>query len=181
MRSLFIASLISLILCSSCFPTKIAPRIEDYRVTTGKKFKKQLPKRGAFIFEDPKDANEFYTFVNAKFKLNDLNVQWNVPFKIDEKEFYFSFYEVERTSNMVNLAPMVIDGVLSQYDHGPIMEDVYTTRSGTWYIALTVNDEEFMDPLKENYPQKEEVIAFLRSLKKEYLSTRNYRKYSMMN
>ncbi|MBW1295147.1 hypothetical protein [Aquimarina litoralis] len=180
MRTLIFGFLL-LLFCNSCFPTKIAPRIEDYKLTTGKKFKKQLPKRGAFIFEDPKNANEFYKFINAKFKLNDTDVRWNVPFKIAEKEFYFSFYEVERTSKTINIAPMIIDAALDPDDTDPGLEDLYTSRSGTWYIALTVNDEEFMDPLKENYPQKEEVIAYLRNLKKEYLSTRNYKKYSIMN
>ncbi|MDH7445865.1 hypothetical protein [Aquimarina sp. 2201CG14-23] len=170
-----------LILLSSCVPTKIAPNIEDYKVTIGKKFKKQLPKRTAFIFEDPKNANEFYQFINAKFKLNNEDVRWNVPFTVNNEEYFLSFYEVERSSNTINLAPMAIDAILDVNEGGPVLEDFYTSRSGKWYVALTVNDNDFMDPLKENYLKRDEIVIFLKQLKNEYLSTSNYKKYLLID
>ncbi|WP_299440895.1 hypothetical protein [uncultured Aquimarina sp.] len=163
-----------LLLFSSCIPTKIAPNIKEDKVMVAKKFKKGLPKRNSFIFEDPKNANEFYQYINNKFKLNDKDVEWNVPFIVNNTEYYLSFHEVERSTNTINLAPMVIDAALEQNDHTPILEELHTSRSGKWYVVLTVNDEDFKDCLKENYAKRDEIVVFLRQLRKEYLSTSHY-------
>ena len=53
----------------SCIPLQIAPNIEGAKVYKGKKFKKQLPKQNVYVFEDPKDVNEFYTYINAKYDI----------------------------------------------------------------------------------------------------------------
>ncbi|WP_139195729.1 hypothetical protein [Aquimarina amphilecti] len=173
MRTLL--SLISILfLFSACFPTKIAPNIKEDKVMVAEKFKKGLPKRNSFIFEDPKDANEFYQYINNKFNLNDTDVRWNVPFIVNNTEYYLSFNEVERTTKVINVAPMIIDAALENNDLGPALEDSYTSRSGKWYLVLTVNDEEFMDCLKESYTKRDEIVVFLRQLRKEYLSTKNY-------
>ncbi len=169
---LFIIS--TLFLFSSCVPTKIAPNIKDDKVMVAKKFKKGLPKRNSFIFEDPKNANEFYQYINYKFDLNDKDVQWNVPFIVNDIEYYLSFHEVERSTKTINLAPMVIDAALEQNDHTPILEELYTSRSGKWYVVLTVNDQDFKDCLKEGYDERDEIVVFLRQLRKEYLSTSHY-------
>jgi len=163
-----------LLLFSSCIPTKIAPTIKEDKVMVAKKFKKGLPKRNSFIFEDPKNANEFYQYINYKFNLNDKDVQWNVPFIVNDIEYYLSFHEVERSTKTINLAPMVIDAALEQNDHTPILEELYTSRSGKWYVVLTVNDQDFKDCLKEGYDERDEIVVFLRQLRKEYLSTSHY-------
>ncbi len=173
MRALLYITLF-LLLFSSCIPTKIAPDIKGEKVMVAKKFKKQLPKINGFIFEDPKNANEFYKYINTRFQKNNVDVRWNVPFTIDNEKYYLSFYEVERTSNTINLAPMIIDAALENNDIVPILEDSYTSRSGKWYLVLTVDDENFYDCLKENYPKRETVVAYLKQLKKHYLSTNNY-------
>ena len=49
MRSTIICILV--VLLTSCIPTKIAPKIESYKITTGKKFNKALPKWQSFIFD----------------------------------------------------------------------------------------------------------------------------------
>ena len=54
--------------------SSIAPNIEDYKITKGKDFKRSLPKREMFIFEDPKEAGHFYTYVNTKFNLDEERV-----------------------------------------------------------------------------------------------------------
>ena len=46
----------------SCIPLKIAPNIKGEKIVNAKKFKKDLPKYQGFIFEDTKNANEFYEF-----------------------------------------------------------------------------------------------------------------------
>jgi len=66
----------------SCIPIRIAPNIKDYQLTQWKKFKRSLPKRHMFIFEDPKAANQFYKYINTKFELQDINVFEDVPFTI---------------------------------------------------------------------------------------------------
>ena len=78
------------IVVHSCIPLRIAPNIEDYKITKGKKFKRSLPKRQMFIFEDSKEAQEFYNYVNTKFQLDHVDVYDNVPFTILDKQYFFS-------------------------------------------------------------------------------------------
>ncbi len=78
-------------LIQSCIPLRIAPTIEDYKLTRGKKFKRSLSKRQMFIFEDPKEAGHFYDYVNTKFDLNHEDVYDDVPFKIDSSTFFLRF------------------------------------------------------------------------------------------
>ena len=94
---------------SSCIPLRIAPNIPDYRITKGESFKKDLPKREMFVFEDPKDTNHFYNYVDSKFQLNNENVYDDVPFIVDDQQFFFSFYEVEIPDKTINLFPVVLD------------------------------------------------------------------------
>lgn len=139
-----------------------------------RKFKRKLPKRHAFIFEDPKKANEFYNYINTKYELDHLDVEYNVPFIIDNKEYFFSFHETEIPDKTLNLVPMFIDATLSSQDYDPIFEDIHQTRKGNWYLVLTVSDNDFKDCLKSNYESREKVLKYLRDLKTEYLNTSNY-------
>jgi hypothetical protein len=158
----------------SCIPLKIAPNIEGAKIYKGKKFKKQLPKQHVYVFEDPKDANEFYTYINAKFDLDYDITGGNVPITIDGKKHYLTFYEVERGTKTVNLIPIAVDTALDSKGNDPLFQDSYTSRTGTWYIALTVTDDDFNDNLKENDPAYRDIIKYLDHLRNEYLSTANY-------
>lgn len=89
-----------------------------------------------YIFEDPKQANEFYNYINIKYSLNDVDVWLDVPFTIEDKDFLFSFYEVEIPTKTVNLVPLSIDGVLHTAELDPVMGNLYETRKGNWYIAI---------------------------------------------
>ena len=62
---------LSLFMLQSCIPLIIAPKIDTYKVSKGKKFKRGLPKRQMFSFEDSKQAGHFYNYVNTKFQLED--------------------------------------------------------------------------------------------------------------
>ena len=180
MRLVFVILIFS-ILNASCIPTKIAPYIEDYELTIAKEFKRELPKTGAFIFEDPKSANEFYEFINAKFKKDYLDVEWDTPFTIGKNTHYFSFYEAEKTTKTINIFPILIDVALENNGCEPLLENAYDSRSGTWYLVLTVNDDDSNDCLGEHYQQRDEVVAYLKKLKQEYLSTYDYKKYMFMD
>lgn len=81
-----------------------------------------------FLFKDPKPANEFYTYINTKFQLNDINVYNDVPFSLKDKHYFFSFYEVEIPNKSINLVPLAVDALLARADIDPIMEDHYATR-----------------------------------------------------
>ena len=139
-----------------------------------KKFKRKLPKRHAFIFEDPKNANEFYNYVNTKYQLNHQDVEYNVPFNIEEQEYFFSFHETEIPNKTLNLVPILADFILQSKDLDPMFEDVYASRKGNWYLVLTVSDNEFADCLKPSYVSRQEILKYLRDLKTEYLNTSNY-------
>ncbi len=159
---------------TSCIPLKIAPNIEGAKVYKGKKFKKGLPKKQVYVFEDPKDANEFYYFINTKFNTDYDIFGGNVPVTINGKNHFLSFYEIERNTKTVNLVPLVLDAALQSNGNGSLFEDNYTSRSGFWYIALTVSDDDLADNLAEDYPNREKIITYLDYLRQEYLTTNNY-------
>jgi len=166
--------LLVLLIFSSCIPLRIAPKIKDDKVIVAKKFKKNLPKDYAFIFKDPKEADEFYNYINVKHELNDQNVESNVPVIIDNEEFYFSFYETEIPTKTLNLVPILIDASLDSKDIDPILEDAYASRIGNWYLVLTVTDSKMQDCLEPNHKSRQKTLKFLRELKMEYLNTQNY-------
>lgn len=172
MRSTIICILV--VLLTSCIPTKIAPKIESYKITTGKKFNKALPKWQSFIFEDPKNANEFYNYINTKFKLNHNNVDSNVKIVINNTDYYLSFYEIARDTETLNLIPIVIDGKRNQNGNDALLSEAYTSQSSKYYIALTVFDDDFKNCLKEDYKDQKVIIQYLEALRKQYLSTYNY-------
>ena len=170
---------ISFFLLSSCIPLRIAPNIPDYRITKGESFKKDLPKREMFVFEDPKDANHFYNYVDTKFQLNNENVYDDIPFIIDDQQFFFSFYEVEIPDKTINLFPVVLDvftnAALGNDEMDPIFSggDAAYSRIGNWYIAIEVYSDLEKDCLQINSLSRQAVLEYLRTLKKEYLSTHN--------
>lgn len=157
-----------------CIPTQVAPNIETDKVQIAKKFKRNLPKKYAFIFEDTKQANEFYHFINMKYDRKHIDVEYNVPFTLKEKTYYMSFHEREKTTSTINLLPMLIDAALDSNDVGPLMQDSYTSRSGKWFILLTVSDDDFQDCLNPDYTNRELILTHLRNLRKEYFRTHNY-------
>ncbi|PVW17393.1 hypothetical protein [Marixanthomonas spongiae] len=158
----------------SCIPLSIAPNIDGGKIYPPKKFKKHLPQNYVYVFEDPKNANEFFNYINAKFQVVYDDDLGNIPIEIENNTFYLTFYEVERSTQTVNLVPIVVDAKLDQEGHGPILEDAHITRSGSWYIALTVTNEGLKDALKPSYPQHNKVKTYVDALRQEYLTTVEY-------
>jgi hypothetical protein len=166
----------------SCIPLRIAPNIKDYKLTQGKRFKKGLPKKNVFVFEDPKDANEFYDYINTKFNLNNYYVDVQVPFLVDGNTYYFSFYEVEIPTKTINLIPLALDVALNKAaDMEPVFDEAHTSRIGNWYIAIEVFSDTEEDCLAENSISREKVLSYLRKLKNEYLATDNYNEVVFKN
>ena len=158
----------------SCIPLRIAPTIKEDKVMVAKKFKRKLPRQHAFIFEDPKDADEFYNYINIKYELNHIDVGWNVPITIEGEKLFLSYYEVEIPSKTINLIPILIDASLNSNGYNPLFEDEEFTRIGNWYLVLTVTDSDFNDCLKPSYQYQKEIIKYLRALRIEYLNTHEY-------
>ncbi|WP_299117017.1 hypothetical protein [uncultured Winogradskyella sp.] len=160
----------------SCIPYKIAPKFknEDYKVIKAKKFQRKLPRETSFIFKDPKNADEFYNYINKKFNLNHHNVGLNTPFLLNDKTFYLSYTEIERTDESLILPFAITDLKRSSNGNDSIFEDNYTTRKGYWYIILTVYDEDLKNCLLDKHPMRSDAIRYLKSLKQEYLTTHNY-------
>ena len=173
MKSLLII-LLSIFLLSSCIPLKIAPNIKEDKIKIAKRFKRHLPKQYALIFKDPKDADEFYHFINTKYRLNHETVEDNVPFTIDGEEYSFSFYEVEKITKTINLLPFFLDAALDNKGYDPMFEDSYSSRKGHWYIALTSFDAGLNDVLDPDNENRETIIKYLRDLRIEYLNSNNY-------
>lgn len=170
----YILPFVAFFLCYSCIPLRIAPNIKKDKVMLGKKFKRHLPKRYAFIFEDHKKADEFYYYVDIKYQLHGQDVEYNVPFEINGKVCYFSFHEVEIPDKTLNLIPIIADELLERKGHDRILEDSEFTRQGNWYIAVTVADNEINDCLNPEHPARKKVLVYLRNLHEEYLNTSNY-------
>ncbi|CAM4151214.1 hypothetical protein ZORO111903_03790 [Zobellia roscoffensis] len=173
-RYLFVLCLA--IMVQSCIPVRIAPNIKDYKLSKGKKFKRSLSKRTMFIFKDPKEAEHFYSYVNTKFQLNHENVYDDIPFMIDGKTYFFAFYETAIPTKVLNLAPAIFSATLNaaldtddDYVGG---EDLI--RTDNWYIAIEVYSDYEKDCLHEDSFSRELVLNYLRTLKKEYLTTHNY-------
>jgi len=158
----------------ACIPTKIAPKIETYRVQQGSKFHKSLLDHYAFIFNDPKDAYDFYNYVNTVYELNHQDVDRDVPILVNNHRFYFSFHEAERSTNFINLAPMVIDAKLDNEGFGPYLESTYESRKGYWYIVMTVFDNFGNDALHPDHPHQKELVDYLNAMRIEYLNNENY-------
>jgi len=168
--------LISLLLLFffSCIPISIAPNIETDKLVKAKRFKRDLPRNYGFVFEDSKDANEFYNFINAKYDLGFIDVESNVPFEIDENNYFLSFYEREKVTKTLNLIPIAVDASLESKGNAPLLEDAHTSRTGRWYLILIVTDADINDCLNPKYESHAKVMEYLRNLKEEYLTTNNY-------
>lgn len=158
----------------SCIPLNIAPNFEEGKLFPPKKFKKQLPHNYVYAFEDPKDANEFFEYMNAKFQIVYDDVTGNIPIIIDTETYYLTFYEVERSTKTVNLLPIAIDAGLENNGYGPMLENTHVTRSGKWFIALTITDETQFDALKPTYNNHEKVKRYANAMREEYLTTVHY-------
>lgn len=164
----FLTSLVLLFLCFSCIPISIAPDLEEGKIIRAKKFKRNLLDRYAYVFTDTKDADEFYYFINHKYNLQHQDVEDNVPVVIAGETHYVSFYETDKTSQTVNLIPILIDAKLENSDREPLLERLHTSRQGTWYIVLMITAQNFDDALKPGYQYQEDVKEFARMLKEEY-------------
>lgn len=139
-------------------------------------FSKELPPVPMFIFEDPKDAYEFYDYINAKFDMQDKEVGFNVPVEIAGDTLYLTYYEIERETQKVNILGRVTNEVIkrtlnSERGLESITED---PRRGTWYIGITARDEEWGSALNPKYPKRKEVTDYLEKLRRQYLGTSNY-------
>lgn len=169
-------------LSASCIPLRIAPNIKDYKLIKGKRFKRGLPEKTVFVFEDPKEANEFYNYVNTKFQLDDYYVDVEVPFQIDGANYFLSFYEVEIPTKTINLIPLALDGILNQAaEMDPVFDELHTSRVGNWYIAIEVFSDREQDCLGEGSVSRDLVLPYLRELKSEYLATSNYNEVVFKN
>ncbi len=78
-----------------------------------------------FVFEDPKNRDHFYNYVETKFQLNNENVYDDVPFTLNGVQHFFSFYEVEIPTKEGNLGGVLADPILDGAGMDPIFEDSY--------------------------------------------------------
>jgi len=170
----FLYCFVLLFITISCIPVRIAPNISEYKIVKANKFKRKLPKQYAFVFEDPKEANEFYNYINTKFQLNHQFVDWDVPFKINNHFHYLRFYETEIPNKTFNLIPFLIDAKRESNGNDSLLEDAYISRKENWYLVITVNSDESTDCLNPNYQYNKQIIIYLKELRQEYINTQEY-------
>lgn len=166
----------------SCIPIKVAPRFKkkDYTVVVAKKFQRKLQRETSFIFKDPKDAGDFYDFINAKYNLDHKNVGFNVPFQLEDDTFYLTYHEVERIDKSIILPFLLIDAKRTVEGKSTYFDEGYSHRKGHWYIILTVYDESINNTLLNNYPLRNEIIQYLKELKAQYLTFENYEELQLI-
>ena len=167
-------AILSFFILFSCIPLRIAPNIKDDKLVVAKKFKRELPRYYALIFEDPKDANEFYNYINIKYALNHTNVGWNVPITINNEELYLSYYEVEIPTKTINLIPIAVDAALEDKGYDPLLNNMEFSRTGNWYLALTVLDADMKDCLNPKHRLQKQTLAYVKDVRVEYLNTSEY-------
>ena len=141
---------------------------------SAKKFQKKLSKEEAFIFPDPKNADEFYTYIDKKYRLNGINVGLNVEFQLEGQLLYLTYEEVEREDKTLNLGIIATDLVIEKNTGSTLLQNAYTSRKGYWYLVLSVYDNNKKNCLEDNHPLKSKTIQYLKNLKQEYLTTQNY-------
>jgi len=172
-----------LFILQSCIPLRIAPDIETYKVSKGKKFKRSLPKRQMFIFEDSKKAGAFYSYINTKFQLDDQDVYDDIPFEISGQQYFFSFYEIDIPDKSINLFPVLfsaaLNAALSIEDDGDAEPE--EIREDNYYIAIEVYNDIEKDCLTPDALSKELVLKYLSDLRSEYLTTSNYNELVFKN
>ena len=172
MKNFYIFTL--LLIITSCIPIKIAPNLEEGKILKARRFVKQLGNRYVYAFEDPKNANEFYRYINAKYQVSYDDLDGNIKFLIDKKSYYLTFYEVNKETKTINLIPIIIDSALEAYGQSRILEDEYSYRTGTWYVAITVTDREMKDCLRPKHEKIQEVEEYLTNIQRQYLTTTHY-------
>lgn len=148
----------------SCIPIKSAPRIENYRILEGREFKKGLPPRQTFVFEDKQDVNAFYDFIDHKFQLGNEQVMDDVPFRVNGHQYFFSFYEVDKSSKTINLFPFLLSVATKSEDR----EDPEMVKNDYYYIAIETYSDLENDCLAVDALSREPVLKYLRKLKEEY-------------
>ncbi|MEM1338721.1 MAG: hypothetical protein AAF634_02255 [Bacteroidota bacterium] len=179
--------LFALFFLHSCIPLRIAPKVDDYKIAQGKRFKKGLPKKQLFIFEDPKEQYQFYDYIDTKFELNDQYVDVQVPFEVEGRPYFFSFYEVYFSDKVINLVPLLFDATVNAALGNEDFQTYTSTgqntalKSDNFYIAIEVFSEDEPDCLRDTYPNKMSVLMYLRNLKEEYLTTHNYNEVVFKN
>lgn len=170
------------VMLQSCFPVSIPPNLDKGQLFEAKKFKRRLPNQYAYIFTDPKDANDFYYFISYRFPPNEEgDSEANVPIIVDNHPYYISFYETEKKSRIVNLLPSIANELLSQQNIPITLEEPPIVRDGTWYIALIITDEHYNDALSPKHFHQKELLEFAKTLQNQYLSTRNYESLLLQN
>lgn len=168
MKKLFILLLATTV--TSCISLRKAPSNFTHKIEVAKKFKRQFPRELAYIFEDPKDANQFYNYINIKYQLNDIDVGSNVPVVIDNKTYFITYHEAEIPDKKLNLLGIAVDATLIVNKIDPIFDQGYVKRVGHWFLALTVYDEDDNNCLKSKHPDRKMVLDYLNLLQNEYIN-----------
>lgn len=168
----YLSPIILLFFTTSCIPVKIAPRFknQNYKVIQAKKFKRKLSRETSFIFKDPKQDGDFYTYIETKFGSKNKTFGNEYKINIEDSNYYFSFSETDKEDKTFNIIPVLIDAKLET----GALRNTYTSRKGHWYLLITIYDKDLKNCLVKSYPERQKILNYLIDLKKEYLKTSNY-------
>ena len=173
--------ILSFLLCFSCIPLRIAPNIRTDKVMLASKFKSKLPKHYSFIFEDPKEADQFLNYISIKLSDKHQNQEGYFPFYLNENLYFLKFYEIEKVDKTLNLLPILIDSSLESKDQDPLFPDDHVSRTGHWYLLLTVFDDNRNDCLNPDFIDRDKILKYLTDLRLEYLNNEDYKEVILKN
>jgi hypothetical protein len=97
-----------------------------------------------------------------------------VPIVVNGTTYHLSFHEREKKTTFLNLIPLAVDTKLESEGKATLMDEYHTSRTGHWYLVLTVYNDDLQDCLNPDYQERGAIIAHLRKLQNEYIRTSNY-------
>lgn len=158
---------------ASCIPYSKAPDIEGTRLFKAQKFKGDLPDSYALVFMNPYGLANFQTFMRERFDVGEAALPQKIPFTVHGHMYFMEVFDRVRYDRAFNLWGGILYELISSNDVGDILVDEEDElfadyEAGYAYIVLTVSDEYGRDALSEAYPEREQVLNYLRILYFDY-------------
>ncbi len=164
---------LSCLVLSSCFPTKIAPSIENYRVMKGKRLNRSLERKQYYVFENNTTDEHLFNFLDLHVLPKNYMFYTNIPVYINNNKYYVSFIAVEAKTEIINLLPGLASAIVNEALNTNMDESSEINETFYEYVAISVHNDQESDCLKDKSLSKPEVLKYLSKLKDKYLSSPN--------
>lgn len=162
------SSLLLLLFFTNCITIKKVPEVYGHSIVEGKKIKKSLGKSNYFIFYNHLHDEDFTGFVEYKFSAEENSFLQNLPINIKGTEFLMTFHIVESTEQTANFLAPFVNRAINNSLKTDFDENVKTTETSHFFIAVYVESDSEADSLKEESIHKAIVENYLIDFMNEY-------------